>query len=77
MLTIEPDPVSSTVVHNSGTVVATCSGQRAFLEDDYSEDEDETDGSGSSENESTSSQSIPSTRSTSRVPDNSLKLWSL
>lgn len=77
MLTIAPDAISSTIIHSSGTVVATCSGQRSFTKDDCNEGEDEKDDSESSEEESTSSPSMKSTRSTPRVPDNTLKLWSL
>jgi hypothetical protein len=69
------DPVSSTVVHSSGTVVATCSGQRTPLlsdEDDISSDEDESDSDASSGDQSTRSP-----RSTGRTPDNSIKVWSL
>lgn len=69
------DPVSSTVVHSSGTVVATCSGQRTPLlsdEDDISSDEEESDSDASSGDQSTRSP-----RSTGRTPDNSIKVWSL
>ncbi|KAL5330046.1 hypothetical protein ACEPPN_003570 [Leptodophora sp. 'Broadleaf-Isolate-01'] len=76
------DPVSSTIVHSSGTVVATCSGQRSSPaignssggsedSDEYSSEEDSED--------SEDSGSI-STRSSSlsfRIPDNSIKVWSL
>lgn len=52
------DPVTSTVVHSSGTVVATCSGQRCsnVMNDDDTSDIDsksDTD-TGSSTNESSS-----------------------
>ena len=52
--------MTSTVVHSSGTVVATCSGQR--LVDDY----DEVDSS-SSESDSDSDESEPSDSDESRA----------
>jgi hypothetical protein len=74
------DPVTSTAVHSSGTVVATCSGQRRFPDasgdlsdeesdgEEYISDEDDTI---SDQSSSISSKVIP------RTPDNSIKLWSL
>ncbi|KAG0652451.1 WD40 repeat-containing antisense [Hyphodiscus hymeniophilus] len=81
------DPIGSTVVHNSGTVVATCSGQRSIAEfgsgtdsdTSSSEEEDnEEDNEDSSPNSSIDGDSpAHSFRAPSRVPDNSIKLWSL
>ncbi|CAD6446272.1 4b9964d5-f52e-4aa1-8318-58c179e78714 [Sclerotinia trifoliorum] len=73
------DPIGSTVLHPSGTVVATCSGQRAetnINDDDTSTDSEED----SSDDESASdSQQSPSMirKTKGRTPDNSLKVWSL
>ncbi|KAE9371386.1 WD40 repeat-like protein [Stipitochalara longipes BDJ] len=68
------DPVTSAIVHSSGTVVATCSGQRSFpsLREDESdvESDDEQDSDSASEASSHS-------RAPSRIPDNSIKVWSL
>lgn len=85
------DPVSSTAVHSSGTVVATCSGQRsspvweerstpseALSEDsdkEVSSDESSSDEDSLSSRSSTSSRSSAS--SISRIPDNSIKVWNL
>ncbi|KAF7869883.1 hypothetical protein EAF04_004667 [Stromatinia cepivora] len=72
-------PIGSTVLHPSGTVVATCSGQRAEIninDDGTSIDSDED----SSDDESASdSQQFQSTirKPRGRIPDNSLKVWSL
>lgn len=81
------DPVSSTVVHSTGTVVATCSGKRAEIGvDQLSDDDSDTDSSddssddSSSDGESISTNSSTSTNSIrplSRSPDNSIKVWSL
>ena len=82
------DPVSSTIVHSSGTVVATCSGQRTIpdfentgsdsedsenSEDETDEFDDPTNGSDDSDRDS----STHSIKSTVRTPDNSIKVWSL
>lgn len=82
------DPVSSTIVHSSGTVVATCSGQRTILdfentdsdsegsessEDETDDDEDPTNGSDDSDGDS----STHSIKPIGRTPDNSIKVWSL
>ena len=83
------DPVSSTIVHSSGTVVATCSGQRAVPdfgntesdsesnesgEDETDESEDETNGPEDSIGDSSSTYSM---KATGQTPDNSIKVWSL
>lgn len=78
----QPDPVSSTAVHMTGTVVATCSGQRSpvldgnsFSESNYSDSSASplaTDPSGNN-NGSSSRSSVPP----SRILDNSIKVWSL
>ncbi|PQE26310.1 wd repeat-containing 79 protein [Rutstroemia sp. NJR-2017a BBW] len=84
------DPISSTVLHNTGTVVATCSGQRSepywnggstmdyknssdSSSDDETGSDDESSSSGSEEETSTSVTPPPP----SRMPDNTLKVWSL
>ena len=70
------DPISSAVLHNSGTVIATCSGQRfnpEIGEDDSSSDEEASDS-----DESTDDDLLPRPpKQVSRVPDNSIKIWSL
>lgn len=71
------DPVGSTIVHNSGTVVATCSGQRSIP--DF-EDTDSSSEEGESADEATDDGDEFLTRAskaTARTPDNSLKVWSL
>ncbi|KAM3074627.1 hypothetical protein ACMFMG_008055 [Clarireedia jacksonii] len=80
------DPIGSTVLHNTGTVAATCSGQRSepswkdrFIVDDRSSSDEGSssdDGSSSSESEESTSISV-SPQPPSKVPDNSLKVWSL
>jgi hypothetical protein len=67
--------VTSTILHSSGTVVVTCSGQRSFpsLRDDASEAE--SDDEQASDNESQTSNH--SSEAPSRTPDNSIKVWSL
>ncbi|KAG4432246.1 hypothetical protein IFR05_012279 [Cadophora sp. M221] len=73
------DPVSSTVVHPSGTVVATCSGQRSSPaignSNEGSEDSDE--GSDEEDSDDEGSTSTRSSSLSSRIPDNSIKVWSL
>lgn len=61
------DPVTSAILHSSGTVVATCSGQRSIpsLRDDGSDSDSESD---------TSSHS---STAPSPTPDNRIKVWSL
>lgn len=87
------DPVSSTAVHSSGTVVATCSGQRLSPASSFSYESDSSDDEGSAsdaetaaESESSSSSSSSSRQSSrssrspkpfSKSPDNSIKVWSL
>ncbi|KAL2070507.1 hypothetical protein VTL71DRAFT_13533 [Oculimacula yallundae] len=77
------DPVTSTIVHPSGTVVATCSGQRSsptFKSSREECEESDEDSSGESSDESSDDEGSTSTRSLSpsiRTPDNSIKVWSL
>lgn len=73
------DPIGSTIVHSSGTVVATCSGQRARVDAAF---EDGSDGGSdeSSDDEEDDTSNASSTRSESPIsqtPDNSLKVWAL
>lgn len=64
------DSVGSTAMHPSGSVVATCSGQRGnpgftqSLESDSDSDDDESD-----------EESVASTLE--KTPDNTLKVWSI
>jgi hypothetical protein len=83
MLTKSADPVSSTVLHNSGSVIATCSGQRVqpvIEENTFSSEED--DGIDEKEQDrhfderSHHSPTRLPTRTT-RTPDNSINVWSL
>lgn len=75
------DAISSTGLHSSGSVLATCSGQR--LVEDYpnnvqSSDSDSDNGMYSlSSSSSASAVSIGSWKMSPRVVDNSLKLWSI
>jgi hypothetical protein len=72
------DPVTSAILHSSGTVVATCSGQRSspsFQKD--GSDSGEEDNEQSSESESESETSSRSSKEAHRTPDNSIKIWSL
>jgi len=62
------DPVTSTIVHSSGTVVATCSGQR--LVNDYGEG-DSSSSDSESESESDSEESEASDSDGSRTSQNS------
>ena len=74
------DVVSSTVMHQSGSVLATCSGQRHYdpsLESASQESRSSTDRSGMSSPTSRSSQSSLGPGSSGAVIDNSLKIWSL
>ncbi|KUJ16246.1 uncharacterized protein LY89DRAFT_669779 [Mollisia scopiformis] len=71
----------STAMHPSGSVVATCSGQRGRLgleddSDDESSDDSHEDSDSSSESESDDASS-PATSSPSSDVDNSLKIWSI
>jgi hypothetical protein len=63
------DPVTSAILHSSGTVVATCSGQRSF----QSLREDGSD----SDSDSESDTSSHSSTAPSPTPDNRIKVWSL
>lgn len=86
---INADPVTSTIVHSSGTVVATCSGQRSTPTTDDSEsssedsdsDEDSVEDSDEScsdeESESQSATPNQAPMLNSRAPDNSIKVWCL
>lgn len=69
------DAVSSAVLHPSGTVLATCSGQRRPVAGDagLSESGEESEGDASSPASSVSS--VPS--ETVFRGDNSLKIWAL
>lgn len=80
--------MSSTVVHSSGTVVATCSGQRSIPSfensgsnsDDSETSEDETDkddDANSSESSDRAESFTYAVKPTGRTPDNSIKVWSL
>jgi hypothetical protein len=83
------DPVTSTIVHSSGTVVATCSGQRSIPnfeesdsgseENERSDDErdEENDRTESTEDSDDDESSTYSVKQTGRTPDNSIKVWSL
>jgi hypothetical protein len=85
VLTLRLDPVTSTIVHSSGTVVATSSGQRstelAVEVGDSSSDEDEENSDFTS---SSSEFSLPSADSSinlpkaiRKLPDNSIKVWKI
>lgn len=65
------DPVGSTAVHFSGTVVATCSGQRTKLDEQFEEDDIDS----SSDNGEDEARSP--TQLASKSVDNSLKVWAL
>ncbi|APA13161.1 hypothetical protein SS1G_14062 [Sclerotinia sclerotiorum 1980 UF-70] len=71
----------STVLHPSGTVVATCSGQRAETNINAADDDTSINaGEESSDDESTSDSQKPYSairKTKSRTLDNSLKVWSL
>ncbi|KAI9723956.1 MAG: hypothetical protein M1812_000674 [Candelaria pacifica] len=64
------DPVTSTVVHPSGSVVATCSGQRHDFPSGSWGDDNESEDSDPDTSDSTCSSSLAKSR-----PDNSLKIW--
>ena len=79
------DAVSSTTLHPTGSVLATCSGQRHFSASDHlgpisnSEDESES----GDDDSSTTNSSAPSSNTSDLTPvatkdfDNSLKIWAL
>lgn len=73
------DPIGSTVLHPSGTVIATCSGQRIETNIDVDNDDDTSDEDSSDDESAPNSlQSPPRTpKDTGRAPDNNLKVWSL
>jgi hypothetical protein len=92
MLTTGIDPVSSTVLHNSGSVIATCSGQRAAPaagnhddnaassdeeSDEESDEDDEDESSDSGSDGGSSHSSVQTLGSLKRFPDNSIKIWSI
>lgn len=68
------DPIGSTAMHPSGSVVATCSGQRGrpYLEEDSDDDDRNDDSDADSE-----TVEPPTVKSHSREPDNTLKIWSI
>ncbi|TVY23678.1 hypothetical protein LHYA1_G006553 [Lachnellula hyalina] len=84
---MKADPVTSTIVHNSGTVVATCSGQRSTpmidnsgssSEDSSSDEDSDEDSDESCSDEESKSESATSNQApmlTSTAPDNSLNLY--
>lgn len=79
------DPVSSTVVHSSGTVVATCSGTRSIPRQHESESGSDSDSESSqSELDSISDVSVSESDTQGELletivksGDNSIKVWSL
>lgn len=77
------DAVSSTTLHTSGSVLATCSGQRHSLppvravDDLGSESDSDTSSSGSLNSKSPLSSTSPSLQALPQGTDNSLKLWAL
>lgn len=73
------DPVGSIVLHPSGTVVATCSGQRAEfnLADDSTSDDSDNESSDEQHASSSPQSHARKAKATGRTPDNSLKVWSL
>ncbi|KAI9641736.1 hypothetical protein NHQ30_009592 [Ciborinia camelliae] len=73
------DPIGSTVLHPSGTVVATCSGQRAEPHTDHDGTSSDSGEDNSDDESASDSQKSPSriSNATGRAPDNSLKVWSL
>lgn len=68
------DPIGSTAMHPSGSVVATCSGQRGrpYLEEN-SDNDDESGNSGEDSDEEDS----PPKPLHSQASDNTLKIWSI
>ncbi|CZR63410.1 related to guanine nucleotide-binding protein [Phialocephala subalpina] len=72
------DPIGSTAMHPSGSVVATCSGQRGrpHFEEDSDGDESNDTGEDSSD-EGSHDETSPSVTSQSRASDNTLKIWSI
>ncbi|KAL3418477.1 WD repeat domain-containing protein [Phlyctema vagabunda] len=78
------DPVTSTIVHNSGTVVATSSGQRAAFtvgdesgSDSESESESKSDDEGDSDSDSNEDTQTSDSEDYRRIPDNSIKVWAM
>ncbi|RFU32901.1 hypothetical protein B7463_g3462, partial [Scytalidium lignicola] len=66
------DPIGSTVIHSSGVVVATCSGQRTSGKH-IAENEDDDESSESDLSEGQPSDDVWNTR----MSDNSLKVWAV
>jgi telomerase Cajal body protein 1 len=83
VLTKSTDPVSSTVLHNSGSVIATCSGQRvqSVIEEDtvISEEDDGIDEKEQGRRFDEGSHHPPTRlpARTTRTPDNSINVWSI
>lgn len=80
------DAVCASVFHPSGTVLATCSGQRHIFQPDSGSQSESDDDDDISSSVSLSSSSSPSSNASSgstsisasiRMFDNSLKIWAL
>jgi len=71
------DPVTSTAVHSSGTVVATCSGQRSSPGAGYSEGSADSNDSSDDDSHDSELSSACSASLGRRTPDNSIKVWNL
>ena len=72
------DAVPSTTLHPSGTVLATCSGQRNPITEAMEEGGSEKESDGSDDDQSSSMSSASSLESRSGVQrNNSLKVWAL
>ncbi|KAG4421972.1 hypothetical protein IFR04_004831 [Cadophora malorum] len=71
------DPVTSTAVHSSGTVVATCSGQRSSPGAGYSEGSADSNDSSDDDSDDSELSSACSSSLGLRTPDNSIKVWNL
>ena len=73
------DAVSSTTLHASGSVMATCSGQRHSLHSLFAVDDSdsESDSDCSSPNSLGSTNSLSSMQRLPQAIDNTLKLWAL
>ncbi|QSZ34424.1 hypothetical protein DSL72_006016 [Monilinia vaccinii-corymbosi] len=77
------DPIGSTVLHPFGTVIATCSGQRAeptitdISSTSDNSDEDISDDGSALDSQRSSPSRKRKVAGRNRTPDNSLKVWSL
>ncbi|PVH82194.1 hypothetical protein DL98DRAFT_415466 [Cadophora sp. DSE1049] len=71
------DTVTSTAVHSSGTVVATCSGQRSSPGAGYCEGSEDSDNGSDEDSDDEELSSAYSSFIGLRTPDNSIKVWSL